>query len=112
MYKYVRTLPTGFGDRIGAYLCLSAYGYAMGATTWTQKSYGRLHEQQCSDFDLICIYVTFPDNLQFVSSSELASLDYPEINWTDGPLAATYANDCLPTLAHLTFSHPLIHSSF
>jgi hypothetical protein len=117
-YKYTRELPTGFGDRLGCIICVAALAKAIDLAVevnentkqqtkihlfWCEKSNNKSAAHRFYPFSEISKYITFPSNLIFHSKEELELLDYPTLSWQNGELPATFAYDCIPTLAHKTF---------
>lgn len=106
-YKYDRELPTGLGDRLGVYTCLSAMALTLGIkvhTYWTEDASTSSPSWRYISSDFIQRYIRFPENLIFHSKAELQELQIPRLSWTGGTLPAAFAYDCLPTLAYHTFN--------
>lgn len=129
-YIYDRQLPTGLGDRLGCMLCVAAMAKAQDILSLKEKEPEKKEPEKEAkvfentkvhlywyetnepkgahrnyDFSEIRRYLQFPDNLIFHTKEELEKLDYPKLSWKNAELPASFAYDCIPTLAHKTFDY-------
>lgn len=74
---------------------------------WCEKSNINSAAHRFYPFCEISKYLKFPSNLIFHTKEDLDKLEYPAISWQGGELPATFAYDCIPTLAHKTFNQTI-----